>query len=136
LIDELNDLGPAEISAGPLRWQFKERNQCLDHKFYIQEPALKGLLAMEIDPNQRPDLRVNQASGSSAGNLVFIVIGIILLAGVFIFFTTSWTSPPGGPEVTQNNTALPPPIIEVPAPASPPASQKTAPPADAPAYNP
>jgi hypothetical protein len=93
---------------------------------------------MTNDPNQRPDLRVNQASESFAGSLVFIIIGIILVAGVFIFFTTSWTSTPGGPEVTQNNTALPPPIIEVPAPAptAPPASQKTAPLTDAPAYNP
>jgi hypothetical protein len=94
---------------------------------------------MTNDPNQRPDLRVNPASESFAGSLVFIIIGIILVAGVFIFLTTSWTSTPGGPEVTQNNTALPAPIIEVPAapaPTSPPASQKTAPPADAPAYNP
>ena len=94
---------------------------------------------MENNPNQKPDLRVNQSSESSAGSLAFIIIGIVLVAGAFIFFTTDWTSTPGGPQVTQNNTALPAPINEVPAapaPTAPPASQKATPPADAPASSP
>ena len=94
---------------------------------------------MEYEPNQKPDPRVNQSSGSSAGSITLVIMAIALVVGAAFYFSNNWTSTPEGPQLTQNNTATPAPINEVPAapaPATSPAPQKATPPADASATSP
>lgn len=93
---------------------------------------------MEYDPDEEPDFRVNQSS-ESIGGIALVVIAVVLVVGALFYFMHNWNTAPGDLKVTQNNAALPAPIIDVPAapaPATPPASQKVAPPADAPATSP
>ena len=94
---------------------------------------------MTYDPNEKPEFRVNQSSESSNGTIAIIVIALALVVGAFFFFTSNWNTSPEGQKLTQNNTALPAPVIQVPAdpaPVAPPAAQTTTPPVDAPAANP
>ncbi len=94
-----------------------------------------------MDNFDKKPIEVNQASESSGTTIAIIVAALVLVVGAFIYFGNSST-PTDNPQVTQNNTTLPAPVVEPadPVPATPPAAQpETAPvtpPADAPAANP
>jgi hypothetical protein len=97
--------------------------------------------------DKKPDLQVNQSSGGSGTTIGIVVAALVLVVGAFLYFSSSPMTTEGQ-KVTQNNTALPAPVIEEPAtpvPATPPASAEppaqsatppATPPADAPATNP
>ena len=82
------------------------------------------------------DVYVNQAGDSSTG--IFIAIAAaILIVGALFFFNGSFDMTPNNPQVVQNNTTLPAPVIEAPVTpqvTTPPAT--ITPTADAPAANP
>lgn len=90
---------------------------------------------------KKPDLHVNQSSQSSGTTIAIIVAALVLVVGGFLYFGNS-SGPTDNPQLTQNNTTLPAPIVEPadPVPATPPAAEpETAPivpPGDAPATNP
>ena len=95
----------------------------------------------EADPEVEVSepVRINRASEDSSGSLVIILVALAIFLGAFFFFMHNWNTAPEGPQVTQNNTALPAPINEVPAtpaPAASPPLQTTTPPNNAPATNP
>ena len=94
---------------------------------------------MEYDPDENPDFRLNQ-SNEDIGSIALVIIAVTLVVGAFFFFMNHWNTAPEGQKVTQNNTALPAPVIQVPAdpapPVAPPAVQTTTPPGDAPATSP
>ena len=84
------------------------------------------------------DVHVNQASDSSAGISIAIAAAILIIGALF-FFNGSFDMTPNNPQVVQNNTTLPAPVIEAPvAPevTTPPVTPPAAPSADAPAANP
>ena len=92
---------------------------------------------------KKPNLQVNQSSEGNGTTIAIIVAALVLVVGAFIYFGNNWSTPTDGPQVTQNNTTLPAPVIDEPAapvPAEPPAAQSATPPAtppaDAPATNP
>jgi hypothetical protein len=95
--------------------------------------------------DKKPDLHVNQSSQSSGTTIAIIVAALVLVVGGFLYFGNS-SGPTDNPQLTQNNTTLPAPIVEPadPVPATPPAAQTetlpgtlpVTPPADAPATNP
>ena len=91
--------------------------------------------------DKKPDLHVNQSSQSSGTTIAIIVAALVLVVGGFLYFGNS-SGPTDNPQLTQNNTTLPAPIVEPadPVPATPPAAEpETAPivpPGDAPATNP
>lgn len=93
------------------------------------------------DFDKKPNFQVSQSSEMSAGTIAIIVAALVLVVGAFFYFGSSST-PTDNPQLTQNNTTLPAPVIEPaePAPATPPAAQPetppVTPPADAPAANP
>ena len=94
---------------------------------------------MENSTDPKRDINVNQSSQSSGTTIAIIVAAVVLVVGGFLLFGNNSITAPEGPKVTQNNTTLPAPVIEVPAdlaPAQPPAAQSTTPPAVAPATNP
>jgi hypothetical protein len=103
----------------------------------VQKP--KGLLTM--DEYDKKPINVNQSSDSSGTTIAIIVAALVLVVGAFVYFGSSST-PTDNPQVTQNNTTLPAPVIEPadPVPATPPAAQPetppVTPPGDAPATNP
>ena len=85
-----------------------------------------------------PEVHVNQASDNSTG-IAIAIAAAVLLVGALFFFNGSFDMSPNNPQVVQNNTAIPAPVIEAPATpevTTPPAAQPTTPPADAPAANP
>lgn len=87
--------------------------------------------------DKKPDLQVKQSSETSGTTIAIIVAALVLVVGAFIYFGNN-SAPTDSPQVTQNNTTLPAPVIEEPA-ATPPAQPATplvTPPADAPATNP
>ena len=94
-----------------------------------------------MDNFDKKPIEVNQSSESSGTTIAIIVAALVLVVGAFIYFGNS-SAPTDNPQVTQNNTTLPAPVVEPadPVPATPPAAQpETAPvtpPADAPAANP
>lgn len=96
------------------------------------------------DPNHEKfederKVHVNQWNDGAAGPVLLAIVAVLLMGGGLIFFINSSDTGPSGPQVTQNNTALPAPIIEEPAapqPATPPAAQPATPPVDAPATSP
>ena len=81
-------------------------------------------------------LAERQVNPSRRGNaMVYIVAALILLVG-YLWFSGTWDTTSVLPTATET---IPSPDIDStvpPAPASPPASQTTPPPADAPATNP
>ena len=82
------------------------------------------------------DVHVTQASDSSTG-IMLAIAAAILLVGALFFFNGSFDMTPNNPQVVQNNTTLPAPVIEAPVTpqvTTPPAT--TTPPVDAPAANP
>ena len=88
--------------------------------------------------DKKPDLQVNQSSETSGTTIAIIVAALVLVVGAFLYFGSMSTPTPDGPKVTQNNTALPAPVIEEPAatPPAQPATPPATPPADAPATSP
>jgi hypothetical protein len=101
----------------------------------VQKP--KGLLIMD-NYEKKPDFQVKQSSQSSGTTIAIIVAALVLVVGTFLYFGNNWNTTTDGPQVTQNNTTLPAPIIEEPAatPPAQPAIPLVTPPADAPAANP
>ena len=94
---------------------------------------------MENSTDPKRDINVVQSSEGSGTTIAIIVAALALVVGGFLFFGNNSNTPVEGPKVTQNNTTLPAPVIEVPAdpaPVEPPAAQSTTPPAAAPATNP
>lgn len=90
------------------------------------------------DYDKKPEVRVTQASNSSSGIAIIIAL-IALVVGAFLFFNSGFDTTADTAKVVQNNTTLPAPVVEVPVTpdaATPPATQKADPPADAPAANP
>ena len=90
------------------------------------------------DYDKKPEIRVTQASDGSSG-IAIIIAAIVLVVGAFLFFNNGFDTTADNAKVVQNNITLPAPVVEVPAApdaAMPPATQKTDPPADAPAANP
>lgn len=90
-----------------------------------------------MDNYDKKPIEVKQSTESSGTTIAIIVAALVLVVGAFIYFGNSST-PTDNPQVTQNNTTLPAPIVEEPA-ATPPAQPATplvTPPADAPATNP
>ena len=97
-----------------------------------------------FDPNHEKfdderKVHVNQSNDGNGGTIALAVAAIVLVAGALLYFLSS--SGPGtvGPQMTQNNTALPAPVIDEPAapkPATPPVAPLVTPPVDAPATNP
>jgi hypothetical protein len=87
--------------------------------------------------DEKPEVRVTQTGDSTTG-IAIVIAALVLVVGAFLFFSTGFGPTKDNPNVVQNNTTLPAPVIEVPvAPeATPPATQPAAPPADAPATNP
>ena len=82
------------------------------------------------------DVHVNQAGDNSTGIAIAIAAAILVIGALF-FFNGSFDMTPNNPQVVQNNTALPAPVIEAPVTpevTTPPAT--TTPSADAPAANP
>ena len=61
---------------------------------------------------KKPDLQVNQASDSSAGTITAIIVALVLVVGAFLYFGSNWNATTDNPQVTQNNTTLPAPVIE------------------------
>ena len=92
------------------------------------------------DFDKKP-INVNQSSEMSAGTIAIIVAALVLVVGAFVYFGNS-SAPTDNPQVTQNNSTLPAPIVEPadPVPATPPAAQPetlpVTPPGDAPATSP
>ena len=91
-----------------------------------------------MDNYDKKPINVNQSSESSGTTIAIIVAALVLVVGGFLYFGNNWNTAPDGPQVTQNNTTLPAPIIEEPAatPPAQPAIPLVTPPADAPATNP
>ena len=95
-----------------------------------------------MDEFDKKPINVNQSSESSGTTIAIIVAALVLVVGAFLYFGNNWNSPADGPQVTQNNTTLPAPVVEPadPVPATPPAAQPetppVTPPGDAPATNP
>lgn len=94
------------------------------------------------DFDKKPDFQVNELSEGNGTTIAIIVAALVLVVGAFIYFGNNWSTPADGPQVTQNNTTLPAPVVEPPADpaATPPAAQPetppVTPPADAPATSP
>ena len=63
------------------------------------------------DFNKKPDFQVNQSSEGNGTTIAIIVAALILVVGAFIYFGNSST-PTDNPQVTQNNTTLPAPVVE------------------------
>lgn len=104
-------------------------------------------MIMTYDPNDlnrerfedERKVHVNQPNDGMGGTIAVAVVVVLLLVGGIFFIASSSGIDPSGPQVTQNNTALPAPVIEVPAapaPDAPPAVQPVTPPAEPPANNP
>ena len=88
--------------------------------------------------DENPKINVSSKGDGSTG-IAIIVAAIILVAGAFLFFNYGFGPATDNPNVVQNNTTLPAPVIEAPAApevTTPPAAQPTTPPAEAPANNP
>ena len=94
-----------------------------------------------MDNYDKKPIEVKQSTESSGTTIAIIVAALVLVVGAFIYFGNSST-PTDNPQVTQNNTTLPAPVVEPPADpaATPPAAQPetppVTPPADAPATSP
>ena len=86
--------------------------------------------------------KVNVSStGDGSTGIAIIVAAIILVVGAFFFFNYGYGPAGDSPNVVQNNTTLPAPVIEAPAAPevaapTPAPAQPTTPPAEAPAANP
>ena len=88
--------------------------------------------------DEKPKVNVTQTGGGSAG-IAIIIAALVLVVGAFVFFNNGFGPTTDSPEVVQNNTTIPAPVIEAPAApdaATPPATEPATPPADAPAANP
>jgi hypothetical protein len=90
------------------------------------------------DNGKEPEIRVTQTGDSSTG-IAIIFAALVLVIGAFFLFNGGFGTTTDNPDIVQNNTTLPAPVIEAPAApeaATPPVTQKANPPADAPAANP
>jgi hypothetical protein len=121
----LNWFHPVEPIFGP----------CVLSAVFITERII------EMDDYDKKPINVNQSSESSSTTIAIIVAALVVVVGAFFYFGSSST-PTDNPQVTQNNTTLPAPVIEPadPVPATPPAAQPetppVTPPGEAPATNP
>lgn len=82
------------------------------------------------------DVHVNHTGDSSTGISIAIAAAILIIGALF-FFNGSFDMTPNNPQVVQNNTTLPAPVIEAPVTpevTAPPAT--STPSAEAPAANP
>jgi hypothetical protein len=86
--------------------------------------------------DDKPNINVSTGSDGSTG-IAIIIAAIVLVVGAFVFFNYGY-GPASGPNVVQNNTTLPAPVIETPAAseATPPAAPQPTPAPAAPAANP
>ena len=87
--------------------------------------------------DEKPTVNVSNSGDGSTG-IAVLIAAIVLVVGAFIFFNYGYGPASDGPNVVQNNTILPAPVIETPATpeaTSPAAPQPATPPA-APAANP
>lgn len=80
----------------------------------------------------RPEIRINQSNKGSNSAIAYLIAAIVLVVGGYLLYTNNWSTSAVAPSITQNNTTLPAPDLIVPVPATPPVSEKTAPPANAP----
>lgn len=80
----------------------------------------------------RPEVRVTQTNRGSNNPLVYIIAALVLAVGGYLLSTYNWSPTTPVPTITQNNTTLPAPETITPVPVTPPAAEKTAPPATAP----
>ena len=81
----------------------------------------------------RPEIRVTQSNLGSNSAIAYLIAALVLAVGAYLLYTNNWSTTTVVPSVTQNNTTLPAPDAYTPVPATPPAAEKTAPPAIVPA---
>lgn len=81
----------------------------------------------------RPEIRVTQSNLGSNSAITYLLAALVLIVGGYLLYTNNWSTTTVVPSVTQNNTTLPAPDAYTPVPATPPAAEKTAPPAIVPA---
>ena len=107
----------------------------VDQKPRILSAAEADLQRAEAKAHQ-PDFRIEQSSRGSSGTIAYIVAALVLIAAGYLWFSSNWNTGSMFPTVTET---VPSPDINstvAPVPATPPASQTTTPPSDAPATNP
>ena len=80
----------------------------------------------------RPEIRVTQSNLGTNGAIAYLLAALVLVVGGYLLYTNNWSTTTVVPSVTQNNTTLPAPDAYTPVPVTPPAAEKTAPPATAP----
>lgn len=105
-----------------------------------QKPRTITGAESEFDRTERaspgPEIRIDQSNKSSNSSVFYIIGALVLVVGGYLLYTNNWSPSTAVPSVTLNNTVLPAPDVIVPVPATPPAAEKTTPPATVPAVPP